>query len=144
MLLLQPIYEMQLGADRPFAARRRLLDGADDFARRARDIRQLKHLARAFRMDEDFDAGMLLAEHLHVLGPKHLVHAAMAFPQNDLATLDLLFAAASQRLGMRIPNGHLVERDSHPDRGVAPEMLIGKEHHAACARERPAKSGFGI
>ena len=80
----------------------------------------------------------------HVLRPKHLVDAAVALPEDHLAALQLLFGVAAERIGVRIPDRHLVERDAHAERRVAAQVLIGKEQHAARARERPLEHRLGV
>ena len=50
-----------------------------------RYVGQLEHFARAFGMDQDLDARMLLAEQLDVLGAEHLVDAAVALPEDHFA-----------------------------------------------------------
>ena len=46
-------------------------------------------------MDQDLDVGISLAELVHVLGPKHLVHAAVALPQNNLGATDRVFGVVT-------------------------------------------------
>ena len=72
-----------------------------------------------------------------MLRPKHLMNAAMSLPQNHFAALQFCFVVAAERIRIRIPQRHLVERDPHPERRVAAQMLIGKEHHAARPLKRP-------
>jgi len=45
---------------------------------------------------KDLDARMLVAEHLHVLRPEHLVDTAMSLPEDHLAFEQLLFGAAAE------------------------------------------------
>ena len=79
-----------------------------------------------------------------MFGPEHLMNAAVALPEDHLAAFKLFLGAAAERIGVRIPDWHLVERDAHAERRVAAQMLIGEEHHAAGARERPFERGLGI
>ena len=60
-------------------------DRLDDLARRAGHVGQLEHFARALGVDQNLDARILVAEHLHVLRPEHLVDAAMALPEDHFA-----------------------------------------------------------
>ena len=77
-------------------------------------------------------------------GGEHLVDAAVTTPQQHFAGLQGLGRVAPQFLGVRVPNGHGVERHAHRLGRIAPQVLIGKEQHAAGARERPAEYGGGI
>ena len=61
-LRFEPLNQMQLGANRPLGSLGSVFDGGDDLPCRTRHIRQIVHFLRTFRMDQDLDAGNLLAQ----------------------------------------------------------------------------------
>ncbi len=142
--LLQAIDQVQLRADRPLGARRRLLDGLDDLARASLHIALVADFHRAFGMDQNLDVGILRAELIDVLGTKHRVDTAVPLPEEDLAPLQLFGRVAAAFRFVRVPDTHLVQRDAHRLGRVAAEVLIGKEQDAALALERPLKHGRGV
>ena len=79
-----------------------------------------------------------------MLSAKHLVHAAVAFPQNHLALFyRSVFVAPKLQLEW-IPDRHLAFGDAHFQRGVAAEMLIGKKEHALATLECPLQHSLCI
>ena len=87
---------MEFGANGPLGARRGLFHFADNFAGGTFNIGQVHHFHRTFRMNQNFDAGVLVAELLDVFGTKHLMDAAMALPQHNAAVLQLGFGVAAE------------------------------------------------
>ena len=111
-------------------------DRLDDEIGRAHVVRELAHLEIALGMADHHAARVLLTPAQHVLRLEHLVHRAMAFPQQDLRHLDLLRRQAAHRL-VGIPDQHFAQRDVHEIAGPAPEVLVGEEQHFLAPRERP-------
>ena len=95
-------------------------------------------------MHQDFDAGMFFPEHGDVRGAKHLVNAAVTLPEDHLAAGEYRFVVAAQVVGERIPHGHLLFRDAHPQRRIASQVLVGEKHHSARAGERPFERRPGV
>ena len=58
------------------------------------------------------------------------------FQRKTRALADLLFAQPAHFL-MRIPDHHLLKRNSHAVAGVAAQVLVGNEQAFLAARERP-------
>lgn len=103
VLLLQTVHQMQLGADRPASAGRRLLNRLNDLGGRAGDVGDVVHFLRAFGMHKDLDAGILRPKLGDMLGAKHLVDAAMAFPEDHAAVANRLLGVAAQVRVVRNP-----------------------------------------
>ena len=85
LFLLQTIDQIEFRPDRPCRPGGRRGDGANDEFRRPDQVRLVDHIFVAFRMDDHLPFRILLAEIVDVRRLKHLVHAAMALPQNQLA-----------------------------------------------------------
>src|SRR5205823_3796357 len=93
---------------------------------------------------QNFDAGEFLAELLHVLLAKHLMHAAVPLPENDLAGLDRFRRVAAEIVRIRIEHWHLLVRDPHLEGRVSPQVLIREEEDAAGSLEGPLEDRFGV
>ena len=89
MLLLKPLDQMQLRADRPRRAGRRRLHLLDDEARRAREVGLVNHFHRALRMHEHLHARQVRPHGIDMLRPEHRMHAAVTLPEDHTALLDL-------------------------------------------------------
>ena len=88
--------------------------------------------------------GYSLAELVDVLGLEHLVDAAMPLPQDHPAAADRLGRVAAESIFVRVPERHLLQRNAHAQGGVAAQVLIGEEQHAAAPREGPIEHGRGV
>ena len=108
----------------------------DDVLRAAAVVGGLHDVPRHLGMHDDADAGMLPADGFDLLGGEPLVDRAVAFPQDHLRALHLVGIESAEDL-VRIPHDHLVERDAHLVRRVAPKMLIGQEQNLLAVREAP-------
>lgn len=149
VFLLETVYQMQLGADGPLRAGRGGFDRFDDLPCGTALVGQFKHFARALGMHQDLDAGVLFSEHGNMLRLEHLMHAAVAFPEDYFAAVESRFVVATQVVGKRIPDWHLLfgahfSVKGHPQRRVAAQVLVGEEHHATGASEGPVESRFGV
>ena len=72
---------------------------------------------------------------MNMLRLKHLMDRAMPFPKHHSRRLNGLKRIAAQLRFMWVPHGHQVVRDTHLERSVATQMLIGKKEDSAA----PAK-----
>ncbi len=85
--------------------------------------------------------GYFCAELGDVLGQEHLVNAAMPLPEDHPAAADRLGRVAAQRLLLRVPQRHLLQRNAHRPGRVPAQVLVGEEQHAAAAGEGPIEHG---
>ncbi len=100
-------------------------------------VGRLHDVPRHLGMDDDADAGMLLAQRLDLLHREARVDRAVPLPQEQLRALRLLRreTAAESRAGSH--TCHLIERHAHLVGGVAAQVLIGQEQHPLAALPRP-------
>ena len=82
-------------------------------------------------------------ELLDMRGLEHLVDRAVALPEQDSADRDRRLGVSAQGLA-RVPDDHLVERNSHGPGGVPAQVLVGKEQDPASPGERPVQHGTRI
>ena len=90
-LVREAVHEVDLGADGPVAARRGLLDVADDGFSGAVQVGEVDDLLAALGMHEHRDAAGVRkagAGLPDVLGPEELVNRAVPGPQEDLRAAD--------------------------------------------------------
>ena len=133
--------QVQLGADRPLGARRGLLDLANDLAGRAADVGLVDDFHRALGMHQDLDARIFCAERIDVLRPEHLVDAAVALPEQHLGVSRTLGAVLPPNsLGVRIPDGHLLERNAHRLGRVAAQGADRERTARGCVRSNAHSS----
>ena len=136
----QAVDQIQLGAHQPARAIGAGLDGLDDVLGRADIVGVLAHLEVALGVGDDEAVRMLHAPAADVALLEHLVHRAVAFPQQDARLLDLLGGEAAVFL-VRVPDHHFVERDVLLVAGPAAEVLVGEEQHLLALLERPVENG---
>ena len=79
-----------------------------------------------FRMDDHLSSRILFAEIVHVHGLEHLVHTAVAFPKNELRSLDRITGIASVGL-IGVPDDHLFSRHPHLVGRITAQMLVREE-----------------
>ena len=123
---LEPIDKIQLSSDRPYRVGRRGTDRLDNELSRTDEIRFIHYVLVALRMYNDLHVRVLLSEIIDVRRLKHLMHAAVAFPQNEPRALDRLDRIAALR-HERVPHDHILTRDAHFVRGIASQMFVGKK-----------------
>ncbi|SBT10145.1 hypothetical protein ACCAA_890024 [Candidatus Accumulibacter aalborgensis] len=139
----QAVHQIEFGADQPAGVRAGFLDRSDDVFGRADKIRLLAHFEAAFRVGDDQAVRILVAEAQDVRRLKHLVHRAVAFPEQEFRAPDLLGSEATH-FEVGVPDHHFVEWNSHPIAGPAAEMLVGKEENLFPALEGPASDRSGV
>src|SRR5260370_9763472 len=83
---------------------------------------------------------MLAADALNLLRGEALVHGAVAFPEDDARAADR-FRRVSAKFLVRIPDDHLLERDTHAIAGVAAKVLVGEEEDFFAPLETPFHDG---
>ena len=138
------MHEVHLGAHGPDAAGRALPHLREDVLGGAVVVGGLHHLERHLGMDDDAHAGMLLAHEVDLLRREADVNRAVALPQDEPRTVDLLARETAERL-LRIPHHHLVERHAHAEvGGVAAEMLVGQEQDLLLLLPAPRQDGRGV
>ncbi len=137
------IDEMNLSADGELGAFRSLFDERDELLCGAESVGFLADFPAAFGMDDDLDAGIFGAHLVDVAGQKALMDGAMALPEQNAAGREALGTFTS-RQGPRVPDGHLIERDSHGVAGVAAQVLVGQEEDALASREGPPEGSAGV
>jgi len=74
-------------------------------------------------MDNDLAIWILLTEVVYMDRLKHLVNAAMTFPEDQLSPLDGLSGIPTVGL-IGIPDDHLVFWDAHLVGCITPEMFV--------------------
>ena len=89
-----------------------------------------------FGVHNDCDLRMLLAEVINVRRLKHLVHAAVPLPENQLGSLNGLHRVAATR-HVGIPDDHLLAWDAHFVRRVPAQMLVRKKEDFFTPRPAP-------
>src|SRR5260370_5534307 len=139
----EPVDEVNFRADSPLRAGRRSFDCFDDAFGRADFIGGLGNLKATFGMNDDANAGMLVADALDLLRGEALVHRTVAFPEDDSRVANLSGRVSAKFL-VGIQNDHLFERDAHAIGGVAAEMLIGEEENFSAALEGPLHDRSGV
>src|SRR6185436_4277211 len=75
-------------------------------------VRSIDDILMTFRMDDHLPIRIPLAEIVYVHGLKHLVHTAMALPEDELRALDRLTRIASVGL-IGVPDDHGLSRQPH-------------------------------
>ena len=78
-----------------------------------------------------------------LLDGEALMDGAEAMPEEDACSLYRL-GSETPEWGVRIPDGHLAERDAHGLGGVAAEVLVGEEEDALPAFEGPLQDLRGV
>src|SRR5262245_30178884 len=126
--LLKTIDEINFRPDRPLRTARRVLDCLDDVRRRAIEITLLDDLTHALRMNQNLHARDLVAHFVDMPRFEPAMDRTVAAPKYELR-FEQLLGCISTQLFVRIPERHLVERDSELRPGVPSEMLVGKEEH---------------
>ena len=86
---------------------------------------------------------MLVPEAQDMAGLEHLVHRAVALPQQDAGAADL-FCAEPAVFQIRIPHRHVVEGNAHLVPAPAAEVLVGEEQHLLALRERPLENFWRV
>ena len=84
MLVLQPVDQMNLGADRPLAARRGGLDLLDDVGGAAGHVGLLHDLPLALGVDDHLHVRVVPPHVVDVLGAEQGVDRAVALPQHEV------------------------------------------------------------
>ena len=95
---------------------------------------------RALGVHDHADARVLGPRLLDLVDREAAVHRAEAVPQDHARVVELSGSRAAERLA-RVPHRHLLERHAHRLGGVAAEVLVGEEQHAAAALEGPLEHG---
>ena len=144
----QPAHQVELGADRPRAARRSRLERVDDELGGAHQVGRLDHLVLALGVHQHLHVRALRPCVDHVLQREPAVHAAVPAPQDHPGVPQLLRGEPAGRL-VRVVQHAVVEREAHlADGGVASQVLVGQEEHLAplggTLRERPGQSGSRV
>ena len=109
---------------------------------RAQCVGFLAYLPAALGVNDDLDAGILGAYLVNVAGEKTLMNRAVALPEQDAAGRQALLRLAALQ-APRIPDRHLLQRNSHGISGVAAEVLIGQKEDALTAGKGPFHGGAG-
>src|SRR4029453_4498281 len=121
--LREAIDEVHLGADGPFGSCRAVLHCLDDVFGASTVVSRLHDVPRHFRMDDDTDARVLAPHARDLPGTEADVHRAVALPKNHPRAVERVGINAAEDF-VRIPDDHLVKRNPHLVRGVAPKVLI--------------------
>ena len=146
---------MHFGADGPARRWRRSANRLENELGRTREVREVHHFLRTFRMHEH--GAFVFARGHHMLRTKKLVHAAVPCPKQNLCVDECFFGEATvlqlgipqRTLGLRSCGGRIdLSHKTMQFRGVSPQMLIRQKEDldlltarewrlAAC--ERPLK-----
>ena len=140
---LQAVHQIQFCPDRPGGTGRRRRHSLDDELGRPREIRLVHHILMTFRMNDHLAVRKLLPEIVDMDGLKHLVHAAVALPENQLCPLDCFASIAAVGL-KRIPDNHLLARQPHLIGRIAAQMLVGEEENLLASGPTPFNDRSGI
>ena len=132
---VEPVHQVDLGADGDDRADRGGLDGLDDVVGGADLVGQLAHVVGALGVHDDDAVGVLGPEGVDVLRAEALVHRAVALPQQEGRLLDVGLGEAAE-LEARVPDPHVVLGVAQGVAGVAAEVLVGEEQDLASRRRR--------
>ncbi len=127
-LALEAIDQIQFGPDRPSRPGRRGTHGLDDELGRSDEVGLVDDILVAFRMDDNLALRILLAKVIHMRRLKHLVHAAMALPEDQLGAFDGVSGIPAVGL-IGVPHDHFITGDTHCIRCIAPQVLVGEEQN---------------
>src|SRR5437660_11612384 len=94
-------------------------------------------------MNDHADSRILPADRIHMFGQKSLVHRAVAFPEDDARGTQSL-RRDTPVAHVRIPYGHLVQRNSYVAGSVAAEVLVGQEKDFGSLGKCPLKCACAI
>src|SRR5258708_5066272 len=137
-LFAHAVDQMNLRSHGELCAPWRVFDDLDQALGRSHSVSFLADLKATLRMHDDLDVRIFGANFVHVFRQEALMHGAMALPENH--------ARAAQPVGSnpahdheRVPDHALIERNAHGKRGVAAEVLVGKEKKFLVAFKGPAK-----
>ncbi len=100
-------------------------------------------LETAFGMGDHQTVRVFGAEGVDVRLPEHLVHRAVALPEEDARLPDLVDREAAH-FQVGIPDDHLVHRETQLVAGPPAEVLVGEEQHLGAALESPPGDGAGV
>ena len=139
----QPADQVDLSANSPDAAWRRLRNGLHNQFRRSNVIGLLYRLQRAFRVNDDVHIGVFQPRTCYLLSCEARVHRAMALPEDHLGALQRLRRVATQGLE-GVPQHHLVQGHAHLGAGVATEVLVREEQDALALLEGPCDDLVGV
>src|SRR5271170_6304728 len=117
---------MNLGADGEDAALGRLLDELNDAFGRAHRVCLLTDLPAALGMNDNLDARVFRPHRVDMAGQEPLMDGAVSLPQDDLCGQKPGGGEAAVDL-VRVPDGHLVKRNSHRESRISAEVLVGKK-----------------
>src|ERR1043165_3392700 len=126
VLLDQTVDEIDLGADGPGRACGRSLNRLDDELGRAGEVCLLDDRALALRVHQNLYAGHLRAHLIHVPGAEATVDGAVALPEDEARTSQLVRGVAAEFF-VRIPQRHLFKGETEANAGVAPQVLVWEE-----------------
>src|SRR5579875_1146594 len=99
-------------------------------------VRGVYNFHRAFGVNDDSNAGMTNSSDSDLLHRKTFVNRAETMPQNYLR-LAKGPRIQSTHGTIRIPNGHLLQRNAHYLCRIPSEMLVREEENPLSAFERP-------
>src|ERR1051326_8268977 len=129
-LFAHAIHEVNLSSDSEHRSRWRLLDHLQQPFSRTDSIRLLANFPAAFRVNDNLNPRIFSADVVNMFRKKSLVDRAMTLPQNCSGILQPL-GRESATNHVRVPNDHLIQRNSQVVAGVAAQMLIRSEEHTS-------------
>src|SRR5258708_9733646 len=94
-------------------------------------------------MDQDLAVGKPFSKLLYVVRLEHLMHRAMASPEQNPAGGNGLFGVSAHRFA-GVPDHHFVERNAHGAGRVAAQMLVRGKKNTAALGERPVEYSAGV
>ena len=139
----QPVYQADLSADPPFAARRGQMALFPDEFSSANPARCLDGLHWTFRLDNDVDVGVEGPSRVDLAGCEPGMYRAMPLPRDHLGPAELLRSISTQS-AERIPDHHLIEGNTHFQATVAAKVLVGQEQDPLSLIESPLKHRLGV
>ena len=123
---VEPLHQVDLGADGDRRAGGRLVDRLDDVVGRADLVGELAHVVAALGVRDHDPVRVLGPERLDVLGRKRWWTEQWPFHSRNVASLHSASVEAAQ-VEPGVPHPHVVEVVAHREAGVAAEVLVGEE-----------------